>query len=209
MPVAPAFELTGGHPALDFANTVDNRPTARRKELLNSYADFVAWSLQAGLVSSAQAARLARRAQSAPSRAQALLRRAIALREAFYEALSARAAQATPPPAALKRINSLLPAVLLRSRISRRGERFEWEFSGGAGDLDLPLWAAGQAMAELLTSEKLPLVRECAAGDCSWLFLDRSRNRSRRWCEMRVCGNRDKVRRFRMRSASSSAGSRS
>jgi len=47
---------------------------------------------------------------------------------------------------------------------------------------------------DLLTSDRLSAVRECAADDCAWLFLDESRNRSRRWCDMKVCGNRQKAR---------------
>jgi predicted RNA-binding Zn ribbon-like protein len=64
------------------------------------------------------------------------------------------------------------------------------------------LWPVVRSAAELLTSDELGRVRECAADNCAWLFLDRSKNRSRRWCDMAVCGNRDKVRRFRQRSRS-------
>jgi predicted RNA-binding Zn ribbon-like protein len=44
--------------------------------------------------------------------------------------------------------------------------------------------------------EDRPAIRECAAGTCTWLFLDRSRSHRRRWCSMTSCGNREKVRRF-------------
>lgn len=199
MKAESVFELTGGHPALDLTNTVDNRPVARRKDSLNCCADLISWSRQAGLLSPRQAGHLSRRARRAPAKARTVLRRAVALREALYETLSARAGGSSPPPEALRCINSLLPALLKRSRVVRKGKGFEWEFSGSAAGLDRLLWSISRAVAELLTSEELPLVRECAAGDCGWLFLDRSRNRSRRWCEMRVCGNRDKVRRFRQR----------
>lgn len=197
MSTPPVFELSGGHPALDFANTVDNRPSVRRRELLTSCADFIAWGRQAGLLSRAQAEELSRRARQAPARARAFLREALKLREALYVALSARAAGAPAPPAALQQINAVLPAVLKRSRIVSKADGFLWEFRGGAGEFHRLLWAIGRAIVELLTSEELALVRECAAGECGWLFLDRSRNRSRRWCNMRICGNRDKVRRFR------------
>jgi predicted RNA-binding Zn ribbon-like protein len=168
MKAEPLFELSGGHAALDFTNTVDNRPAARRRDFLHSCADLISWARQAGLLSAAQAGELSRQARRAPARARGVLRRAVALREALYETLSARAASVPPPPQALKRINVFLPEALKRSRIVRRGERFDWEFSAGAR-----------------------------------LFFDRSRNRSRRWCNMQVCGNRDKVRRFRRRQGSS------
>jgi predicted RNA-binding Zn ribbon-like protein len=203
MKAEPLFELSGGHAALDFTNTVDNRPAARRRDFLHSCADLISWARQAGLLSAAQAGELSRQARRAPARARGVLRRAVALREALYETLSARAASVPPPPQALKRINVFLPEALKRSRIVRRGERFDWEFSAGALSLDRLLWSIGRAAVELLTSDDLGLVRECAADDCGWLFFDRSRNRSRRWCNMQVCGNRDKVRRFRRRQGSS------
>jgi predicted RNA-binding Zn ribbon-like protein len=200
---APLFELSGGHPALDFTNTVDNRPVARRKDFLHSCADLISWARQAGLLSAAQAGELSRQARRAPARAQAVLRRAVTLREALYETLSARAAGVPPPPRALKRINAFLPDALKRSRIVGKEKRFDWEFSADMRSLDRLLWIIGRAAVELLTSDDLALVRECAADDCGWLFFDRSRNRSRRWCNMQVCGNRDKVRRFRRRRGSS------
>lgn len=199
---APLFELSGGHPALDFTNTVDNRPAPRRQELLHSSFDLIAWSRQAGLLSPRQAVELARQARRTPARAGAVFRRAVALREALYESLSARAAGRTAPPGALATINAFLPAVLRRSRLVRTNGDFRWEFSGSPTDFERLLWAIGRVVADFLTSDDLAQVRECAAGDCGWLFLDHSRNRSRRWCNMRVCGNRDKVRRFRRRSRS-------
>jgi predicted RNA-binding Zn ribbon-like protein len=62
--------------------------------------------------------------------------------------------------------------------------------------LEQLIWPVALSAAELLTSEERPRVKECAADDCNWLFLDMSRNRSRRWCDMKVCGNRAKARRF-------------
>jgi predicted RNA-binding Zn ribbon-like protein len=58
------------------------------------------------------------------------------------------------------------------------------------------LWPVAQSVEDLLTSAELIAVRECAAPDCGRLFVDTSRNRTRRWCDMRSCGNRAKVRRF-------------
>jgi predicted RNA-binding Zn ribbon-like protein len=53
-----------------------------------------------------------------------------------------------------------------------------------------------RAAADLLVSPERALVRECASGTCSWLFVDRSRTHQRRWCSMKTCGNRAKARRF-------------
>jgi predicted RNA-binding Zn ribbon-like protein len=61
------------------------------------------------------------------------------------------------------------------------------------------LWPIASSAADLLTSERLKKVRLCEAKTCTWLFLDESRNHSRRWCDMKVCGNREKARRHYQR----------
>ena len=61
------------------------------------------------------------------------------------------------------------------------------------------LWPIVQSAADLLTTESLDRVRLCKAEDCGCLFVDASKNRSRRWCAMSDCGNRAKVRRHRQR----------
>jgi len=58
---------------------------------------------------------------------------------------------------------------------------------------------------ELLMSERLKRLRVCAAQGCGWLFLDMSKNGSRRWCEMGDCGNREKARRFYQKQKKSGA----
>ncbi|MBI4413448.1 MAG: CGNR zinc finger domain-containing protein, partial [candidate division NC10 bacterium] len=72
---------------------------------------------------------------------------------------------------------------------------FAWRWTGDGQRLDRMLWAVTRSAADLLTSGELAAVRECEAETCAWLFMDRSRNRSRRWCDMKACGNRAKARR--------------
>ena len=67
---------------------------------------------------------------------------------------------------------------------------------------DAILWPVAVAAADLLTTRDHPLLRECASDECSWLYLDTTRNHSRRWCDMKGCGNKAKVRRYRQRQAS-------
>ena len=90
-----------------------------------------------------------------------------------------RAARGCPPPAQV---------------VARHG-RFGLDWASGGPALYRVLWPVVRSAAELLTSEDLRCVRKCAASDCGWIFLDTSRNRRRRWCDMRACGNRAKVRR--------------
>jgi predicted RNA-binding Zn ribbon-like protein len=80
-----------------------------------------------------------------------------------------------------------------------------WDRSGDHRGirLDSPLWPVAQSAAELLTSPMLGRVKVCAGEGCGWVFLDESRNGSRRWCDSRDCGNRERVRRYLARKRTS------
>ena len=80
--------------------------------------------------------------------------------------------------------------------VGLKGVDWEWK---SQNPVDSILWPIAQSAADLLTSPDLAAVRMCEAPDCAWLFLDQSRNRSRRWCDMKVCGNRQKARRHYQR----------
>jgi predicted RNA-binding Zn ribbon-like protein len=191
----PVFDLSGGHVALDFANTVSHRGHARARERLNSYRDLVAWARQVGVVTDAQAARLLHEAWRRPPDAAANVERAITARELIYRLFSAVAAGRSPLAADLDTFNTVLVDTLACARVLPTRDGFTWGWADAPRRLDRILWPVLRAAAELLTSEARRAVRECAADDCTWLFLDRSRNQSRRWCDMRVCGNRAKARR--------------
>jgi predicted RNA-binding Zn ribbon-like protein len=194
MEVRQAFDVSGGDLALDLANTLSRRPTADPREDLREYADLVEWGLQAGSIAPAEAAALRARAARSPRAARAGLARARELREAIFAVFSAVAGNRALPAPALDRVNAALPAALARLRLDRTGALWTW---ADGGDFDRVLWPVVRAAALLLTGPDRQYVRECAARDCAWLFLDRSRNGTRRWCDMAVCGNREKARRFR------------
>jgi predicted RNA-binding Zn ribbon-like protein len=190
-----AFDLSGGSLCLDFANTVSDRGSDHPVEHLRRWADLVAWGRQAGALDDGQAASLARRGEARPREAAALLDQALALREAIFATFAAVAAGREPPAAAVAVLNAHLPRALSHLQLSpaREGLVLDWEEDPAA--LDRLLWPVAWGAARLLTSEDRGAVRECAASDCRWLFLDRSRNHSRRWCDMKACGNRAKARR--------------
>jgi predicted RNA-binding Zn ribbon-like protein len=193
------FEITGGALCLDLANTVDNRPTLGR-ELLVDYADLVAWGQQAGALSQRQVRALSAAAERGPGRARAALARARSLRETLFRLFSRTTAGRSPDRADVGALDAALGVAAARRRLVDVGSRLELAWSPEAeGSLDLPTLAATLSAVELLTSPRLERVRICQARDCDWLFLDASRNGSRRWCDMSVCGNRAKVRRFRRR----------
>lgn len=201
-----SFELSGGALCLDFANTLEDR-LGDARERLRAYPDLLEFAVQTGSLEPETAESLARRGRRRPARAAEALRRAISLRETLFRIFAALAAGGPPPPAELRRLNRALPGALARLTLVGHGDRIEWAWTGPAEALDRPLWPVLRSAAELLTSDDRERVRECDSRTCSWLFLDCSRNRSRRWCDMKTCGNRAKARRhYRRRRGLRGAG---
>jgi predicted RNA-binding Zn ribbon-like protein len=191
------FDLTGGQLALDLANTVSRRDDPqRRKEHLGSYLDVVSFLRQSGVISPKQAHELRENAVHHPAEAGRSFAKTIKLREAIYSVFSAIAQHTSVDMGDLKLINDFALAALQHRALAPLDGGYRWQWiSGATHRLDRAIWPAAKAAADLLTSDDLQLVRFCEAPDCQWLFLDRSRNRSRRWCDMTSCGNRAKARR--------------
>jgi predicted RNA-binding Zn ribbon-like protein len=185
--------LLGGELCLDFANTVEPRGTDQPVEFLNTYSDLVAWSQHVDLLTGEEAKRLLHQAATRQAEAEAVHRRAISLRETLYRVflsiIKARPAKARD----LERLNAALSPALARLQVVSYQEGFAWDWRNGDTDLDRMLWPIVRSAAELLTTGALDRLKQCDG--CGWLFLDGSRNRTRRWCDMRVCGNRAKARR--------------
>jgi predicted RNA-binding Zn ribbon-like protein len=195
--VSAAFQLVAGSLPLDFANTLDNRgDPEREEERLRSYSDLVAFLHQSEAIPDALARKLNARAAREPRAAAALLTRARELREALNRVFAAIALGESPAPKDLDRVNEEIATAAKHSRLQPAGTSFAWTWSGDADALERALWPILRGAAELLTSEQLSRVRVCEAITCRWVFLDTSRNRTRRWCDMKLCGNRAKARRF-------------
>ncbi len=188
------MDLTGGDPSLDFVNTLGGRDSGTLKEKLRCYDDLVTWAERVGVVGSDRARRIRAAAARMPDEGQSVLERARTLREAMFRLFTGRETDAHD----LDLLADEAGRAAAERRLVVEGEGYLYAFPDG-DRLDQLLWPVALSAAELLTSEELVRVKECAAGDCSWLFLDMSRNRSRRWCDMKVCGNRAKARRFTAR----------
>jgi predicted RNA-binding Zn ribbon-like protein len=201
---SPAFQFVGGALCLDFCNTVGGSREGISREKLNSIQDFMAWSEQAGLVGKADAERLKREVSNKSVAARNVLSRAIDLREALYRVFRGAGQGKSPAEADLAILNSELEASLGRLRIGKdKGDKgFQWQWKDDALRLDNPLGPIARSAADLLThGHALEQVGQCHGDNCGWLFVDLSKNHSRRWCDMRDCGNRAKVKKFRQRHA--------
>ena len=203
------FDFCGGQLAIDFTNTVGSRGGAP-EEHLRTFGDLAAWAEARGILPRARATRLRREAAGRPAAARAALGRALELREALYRVIEAAAATRRPAPADLAIVNAQVRATFSRIQLGSRRSGSVSEKLEHAPGLELTTGDAGtesvadpiltpvvRAAVELLTSADIARVRTCADGSCAWLFLDTTRSRTRRWCDMKSCGNRSKVRRFR------------
>ena len=192
----PQFELIGGHPALDFVNTLDWRfREGRQEELITSYDDVVRFTVQSGLMTSAEGRRLLRPALA--NKAAQVVADTRALREAAARSFYAGVSGDEPPGATIRELEEFFREAESHRKLRWMKSQLQWDFPEGLLAPELPLWILSLETAQLVTSEDMEMVRECGNPECRWLFLDSSKNHTRRWCDMKICGNRMKARRFK------------
>jgi predicted RNA-binding Zn ribbon-like protein len=206
----PFFELLG-NVCLDFINTLDNRPSSEPKELLKNYYDLARFGEDAGILTPEQLDFFYERVPLMPDEAEEAMRRAINLREALYAIFSALMKKQPAPQLAVDRLNANLHDAALHSRLvqpklvqtksvqNKKPQvegRLEWRFDDLTSSFNAILRPIARAAADLLASPDVAMVRACSSPTCQWLFLDTSKNHRRRWCSMKQCGNRAKVRKF-------------
>jgi len=181
---------------LEFVNTLLWHASEHPEETLQSYADLVTWARGVKLVSDHEARKLLRDAADRPAEASQVLKRATALREAIYRIFVALVHEKSPAEADLAELNNMLTKMTSGARIVKTARGFAWSWGVGEDALDSLMWPIALSAAELLISEKCERVGQCANDrGYGWLFLDTSKNRSRRWCDINDCGNRAKQRR--------------
>lgn len=198
----PSFALSAGFLCLDFANTWPDRGREEGDQL-PSMDHVAAFARQAGLVDDAWEEALARWVGEDPGAARAALARVREVREAIFGLCSESAAGRPARPGDLRVFNRALAEALGHLRLEPTVDGFRWGWEGTA--LDAPLWPIVRSAADLLASEDRGRIRECAGPTCTWLFMDRSRAGTRRWCSMSSCGNRAKARRHYHRNAGGGA----
>jgi predicted RNA-binding Zn ribbon-like protein len=196
-PNVPILYL-GGHPGLDFVNTVDWTPHGLVEEQLVEYGDLLRWAQGAGLISKKLAAALQDTAAKSPAAKDLALASARHTRWVMRR-LFASLADGRLDQQALAAFNEILNESARRLMLSgaRAPNRpgLQWQWRGLESSCEAPLWPVVWAAAQLLTSADTALIKECGGHNCGWLFVDRSRNGLRRWCQMSTCGTREKSRR--------------
>jgi predicted RNA-binding Zn ribbon-like protein len=193
------IERVGGHPAIDFVNTLGGLAKRPDDEYLATYADLLTWAEGSQLLQPRRARALRHASQQRPDRAAEVLDRARHLRASLDAVLRSQLIGQQARGRDLDTLHEAYTAALAHAVLRRTDENapYDWTWpAGGRQDaLDYPLWPLAAQAVELLRST--PLERLTACGHCRWLFLDTSRNRSRRWCSMNACGAVIKMRRYR------------
>jgi len=207
-PYGETFRCPGGALCLDFCNSGQGVRDLHGSEWLADFADLLDWLEAGGALGAEQSKRLHRAAHEAPEAAARLWRRALELRESLRRVLEARAHGHSPVREDLARFEAEYAQSTVFARLRWDGGRAAWTLDPGASELAAVLQPIVQSAAELLTSATLARVRRCGNPTCSWLFIDATRNRSRRWCEMASCGNVLKVRRHRERKSAAAQARR-
>lgn len=192
---ANSFDWSGGHPALDLVNTLDERPSGAAEENLAAYGDLVNFAELAGLIEPSLAERLQPLKGATCAR---IVGRTRELREHLFAVLAAAQVGEPLPEISLQSIASeVRRAHVARSLVAAEASgSVEYGWLSPASP-EIPLHACALAIETLLVTADQSRIRKCAASDCDVYFVDTSKAHRRQWCSMKNCGNREKQRRWR------------
>ena len=193
---AAALALVGGDLALDFANTSSGRGSSAPQDHLRRPEHVVEWAAHARIVGPEDSERLLRALADDAALATRLLAEALGLREAIYDLGAALAAARPAPEASVQNLTKAHARALALARLTPLGRNFGWSWSVEQNPVAALLGPISLSALTLLQQADLARVKQCQGDKCGWLFFDATKNKSRRWCEMEVCGNRAKQKRF-------------
>ena len=199
----------GGNAALDFVDTIGGLLMDEPKpedEYLRSYQDLVTFGLKTETLSERSARRLRRLARERPGEAEAVLAEARRKRELLDATFRPLAGGSKPPAPVLAELRDFAAKAVAHGELVASEDGFAWSWERCEG-LDMPLWPIAHAALELMVDGPLERVKTC--GRCRWLFLDTTKNHSRRWCSTEGCGTDVKKERYVARRRARRAGSSS
>ncbi|WP_165820156.1 CGNR zinc finger domain-containing protein [Microvirga sp. KLBC 81] len=198
---AGQLPLVGGILALDFTNTSSGRGSEAHLDHIRTTEHLILWAVHSGILAGQDAERIRMTLARDKQKQTELLVEALDVRELIYRIASRIASKSEPSKRDLARLRDEFRVLLEPASLDHMGDgRYDWSFpekpvtSSIIGPIVL-------SAVEMLRQGQLDRLKQCPGrdGDCGWLFFDRTKNASRRWCEMSVCGNRAKVRRHRER----------
>ena len=194
-----SLPLVGGSLALDFANTESGRGYESHRNHLREATNVLDWLRHAGALAPESEPQLWAWVARGPDHAGELIERALSLRDAIHGVGASFGHGQAPPPAALASLAQHYARAISRAALASAGGPCRWRWSPAEDPIEAALGPVALAAVELFTAGDLSRIKECGGHACGWLFYDVSKNNRRRWCEMEVCGNRAKQKRFAAR----------
>ena len=200
---ADSLALVGGELALDLANTCSGRGASTFQDHLQRPEHVALWAGHARILPPADAKWLAEAAAADDALGARLLRETLALREDVFHLGAAVAARQPVPPERIDSLAKTHARALAKGRLTPIGDSFGWTWTARETPVEAVTGPISLSALTLLQQADLSRVKQCQGEKCGWLFFDATKNKSRRWCEMEVCGNRAKQKRFTGRARAS------
>ena len=193
-PYISKIPFLGGNLSLDFVNTVHDRHEDPLRNLLKNYLDLVIWVYFATAINNSQKERLLQKGRENQLKANQIYRDSLQLREAFYDFIVNTINRNEVSQVNMQLINQWYSRASSSLELTRLDDRFVLDWEAGSFELESILWPIVRAFVNLVISEDRNRIKQCS--NCGYLFIDNSKNKSRRWCSMEICGNRVKARRY-------------
>lgn len=192
-PYISKIPFLGGNLSLDFVNTVHNRHEAPLRNLLKNYLDLVTWAHFATAINNSQKERLLQNGRKNQRKANQIYKDSLQLREALYDFIASMINREEVSRVNMQLINQWYSKASSNLELTRLDDCFVLDWNAESLELGSVLWPIIRAFVNLVTSEDRNRIKQCS--NCGYLFVDNSKNNSRRWCSMEICGNRVKARR--------------
>jgi predicted RNA-binding Zn ribbon-like protein len=189
-----SLPLDGGLLCLNFVNTVQTRKKDVSHEYFTDYACFLEWCLKVSIATKAEVKAFEEIVAHSPAAAVTAYHHIIIARELMYTLFSAKAAGNEVPVGVLNNFNELLSEALKHIGFENSKQGLKEAWLNPENNIVAPLWNVIKSAYDILTAPESKYVKECSA--CGWLFLDKSRTHTRRWCNPLECGSVDKATRY-------------
>lgn len=186
--------LAGDSLCFDFINTVGSRKKSELKNFLTSYDDFLKWCNRTEILPEVNTTPLKKYAKQFPAKAESALKKIISIRETLHLLFSSIANGKEPDKNTTKQFNSYLSTSLAKLELIFEKNKYSLKLVNNENDLVGPAWFIIKSAYDILTNTDVNRIKECPS--CGWVFLDKTKNNIRRWCNPHLCGSREKAKNY-------------
>jgi predicted RNA-binding Zn ribbon-like protein len=191
---AGSLDLVGCELALDFTNTSSGRGFLSHQEHLRDFDTIMQWVEHARVMAPSDCTYVRTTVAKRPKLGRAVFEQVLKIRELIWTIGTALAEQ-RPVSEKLRASLTAAHAESLRfAEMKMRDGAYIWTWDPRRDVQGAILGPITLSALTLIMEKELSRTKRCAGMECGWLFFDTTKNSRRRWCEMRVCGNRAKVR---------------